>query len=264
MAKYIIDAGHGGSDPGAVYEGRREKDDNLRLALAVGRLLEDGGAEIVYTRTEDVYQTPFEKAQTANQLGGDYFLSFHRNSSAEPNRYSGAETLVYDRSGKKLELAEAINRELEAAGYQNLGVKERPGLAVLRKTRMPALLIETGFLNTDADNALFDREFDALAQGIARGILSASGDETPPREPEPEGEENAPEEKLYRVQVGAYRNREYAEALLSQLQQEGYPAFILKEDGYYKVQAGAFRALDNAVRLEGELRRKGYSTFLVS
>ena len=65
MARIIIDSGHGGSDPGATYEGRREKDDNLRLALAVGRILEENGEDVVYTRTEDVYQTPFEKAQLA-------------------------------------------------------------------------------------------------------------------------------------------------------------------------------------------------------
>ena len=55
----VIDAGHGGSDPGAVYEGRREKDDNLSLAMAVGELLSRQGVSVIYTRTTDVYQTPF-------------------------------------------------------------------------------------------------------------------------------------------------------------------------------------------------------------
>ena len=54
----VIDAGHGGSDPGAVYEGRREKDDNLSLAIAVGELLSRQGVSVIYTRTTDVYQTP--------------------------------------------------------------------------------------------------------------------------------------------------------------------------------------------------------------
>lgn len=59
--KIVVDSGHGGEDPGAVYQGRQEKDDNLRLALEVGRLLEAGRQDVVYTRTTDVYQTPFEK-----------------------------------------------------------------------------------------------------------------------------------------------------------------------------------------------------------
>lgn len=104
----VIDAGHGGSDPGAVYEGRREKDDNLSLAIAVGELLSRQGVSVIYTRTTDVYQTPFEKAQMANQADADFFISFHRNSSEEPNQYTGVETLVYDNSGIKQTMAENI------------------------------------------------------------------------------------------------------------------------------------------------------------
>lgn len=74
--KIVLDAGHGGEDPGAVYKDRKEKDDNLKLALAVGRILEDNGVDVVYTRTTDVYQTPFEKARIANETGADYFFLF--------------------------------------------------------------------------------------------------------------------------------------------------------------------------------------------
>ncbi len=108
MAKVILDAGHGGPEPGAVYEGRNEKDDTLRLALAVGEILERNGVDVAFTRTEDVYDTPFEKAQIANREGGDFLISIHRNSSPEANQYSGVETLVYDKSGKKVELAENL------------------------------------------------------------------------------------------------------------------------------------------------------------
>ena len=59
MAKIAIDAGHGGADPGAVYQGRQEKDDNLKLALAVGERLQNNGLDVYYTRTEDIYQTPY-------------------------------------------------------------------------------------------------------------------------------------------------------------------------------------------------------------
>ena len=60
--RVILDAGHGGVEPGAIFEGRMEKDDNLRLTLAVGDILERNGADVVYTRTTDVYDTPQEKA----------------------------------------------------------------------------------------------------------------------------------------------------------------------------------------------------------
>ena len=73
--KIVLGAGHGGEDPGAVYIDRKEKDDNLSLALAVGKILEDNGIDVVYTRTTDIYQTPFEKARFANETGADFFIS---------------------------------------------------------------------------------------------------------------------------------------------------------------------------------------------
>ncbi len=167
----VLDAGHGGWNPGAVYEGRQEKDDVLRLTLEVGRILEENGVNVVYTRTEDVYESPYQKAQEANATGGDYFVSIHRNSSPYPNQYSGVETLVYNQYSPAAELAENINRELESIGFINHGVNERPNLVVLRETNMPAVLVEVGFINTDADNYLFDTKFYEIAQAIANGIL---------------------------------------------------------------------------------------------
>ena len=90
-----LDAGHGGSDPGAVYGNRNEKDDALRLTKAVGKILEDSGINVFYVRKSDEYETPFKKATDANNAGADYFISIHRNSSEEPNQYSGVESLVY-------------------------------------------------------------------------------------------------------------------------------------------------------------------------
>ena len=152
----MLDAGHGGDDPGAVYQNRQEKNDNLQLTLELGKVLKENGVNVLYTRTTDIYQTPFEKAQIANRSGADYFISIHRNSSPTPNQYNGVETLIYDKSGLKLEMAENINAALEEIGFENLGVKARPGLVVLRRTQMPALLVEAGFINSDTDNALFD------------------------------------------------------------------------------------------------------------
>ena len=169
----MLDAGHGGQDPGAVYKGRQEKNDNLKLALAVGEILKNKGIDISYTRTGDVYQTPFEKAQLANQAGVDYFISFHRNSSPKENQYNGAEVLIYDKSGIKYQMAENILGALGEVGFREIGVKERPGLVVLRRTRMPALLIETGFINSEEDNKLFDNKFSDIAQGIADAILGS-------------------------------------------------------------------------------------------
>lgn len=256
MAKIAIDAGHGGADPGAVYQGRQEKDDNLKLALAVGERLQNNGLDVYYTRTEDIYQTPYQKAMAANESGADFLVSLHRNSSEYPNQYTGVETLIYDKNGEKAEIAEDINEELENIGFRNNGVKIRPGLVILRRSKMPAVLVESGFINSEEDNRLFDEEFDRIADGIADAILknfSLTGEE-----------ETEQEETYYRVQTGAYRNRENAVRQQEKLTEEGYPAFLLERDGYYLVQVGAFRKLENAVRMEAHLRENGYQTYITT
>ena len=333
MADYRIalDAGHGGSDPGAVYKGRQEKDDTLDLTLAVGDILKKNGIDVYYTRTTDEYETPFKKATDANNSGADLFVSIHRNSSENPKQYSGVETLVYSDTGLKAEVARNINNQLEDAGFKNLGVDERKNLVVLKRTKMPAVLVEVGFINNDKDNYLFDEEFDSIAQAIADGILesipsgrpgnttsnksnhtdnnnnsnnnsnnnnssnsqmnnsgrtaSAPIDSTAmvnsippdnevfsvpvsssnimPQCPCDNNDYDTENEALYRVQVGAYRNKDNADRMLNSLLMDGFPAFIIYEDGYYKVQVGAYRILLNAIKMEQRLRRFRYSTYIV-
>ena len=171
MPLVVIDAGHGGNNPGAVYRGRQEKDDTLALSLAVGRILEETGVNVYYTRTDDVYESPAQKAMEGNAVGADYFVSIHRNASPYPNQYTGVETLVYNRYGEAARLADIINTRLEQVGFEDQGVNERTNLAVLGRTQMPAVLVEVGFINTDADNSLLDQRFDDVAEAIAGGIL---------------------------------------------------------------------------------------------
>ena len=164
--KVAIDAGHGGNDFGAVFNGRKEKDDVFRLAMEVGRILEESGVDVFYVRDDDIYETPFKKATDANNSGADLFVSLHRNSSEMPNQYSGVETLVYEKGGTRSRLANNINSELEAVGFNNIGVSERPNLVVLRRTQMPAALVEVGFINNENDNRTFDQNFNAIAKAV--------------------------------------------------------------------------------------------------
>lgn len=252
-ATIVIDAGHGGSDPGAVYNGRQEKNDTLRLALAVGNLLEQRGYNVIYTRTEDVYDSPGEKARIANRSGADYFVSIHRNSSPYANTYSGVETLVYSDSGVRGELARSVNEQLEQAGFNNLGVKERPNLAVLRRTQMPAILIEAGFINTDADNRTFDNNFDTMANAIATGIGNVVG-----------GTGNMTGNRTYRVQTGLFRRYGNAQFMLQQLVEEGYEAEIVESGEFFAVQVGNYTSLEDAREAQTQLQNLGYDTLIVT
>ncbi len=269
----MLDAGHGGRDPGAVYHGRQEKDDTLKLVLAIGQILQESGIDVQYTRTTDIYETPFQKATEANQAGVDYFVSIHRNSFPTANTASGVETLIYNDSGIKVEMAENINEQLEKIGFKNLGVKVRPNLIVLKRTKMPAVLVEVGFINNDADNALFDSRFDEIAQAIADGILetlnmrpmngSDMEDVFDPENHFPQNEDTSPAE-IYHVQTGAFRNEAYAERLLKELLAQDYPAFIDDRSRYYRVRVGTFDNLNDAAAMERRLKRAGYATVIVT
>ena len=201
----------------------------------------------------------------ANNALADFFVSIHRNATVTPNTGSGIETLVFDNTGIKAEMAANVNAELEKLGFYNYGVTERPNLVVLRRTTMPSILIEAGYLDSDADNEKFDAEFDQIANAIATGILNTL--ETGEAEASIEASAQAqsmPTDVLYRVQVGAFSNMQLAEHLVNQLQDQGFPAFMIYGNGLYKVQVGAFKVLDNAVRMELKLRQSGYNTFITT
>lgn len=252
MAKIVIDPGHGGNDTGASYDGRREKDDVLRLALEVGKRLEEMGQDISYTRVNDTAYTPFERTVMANTAAADFLLSLHRNSVRNPNTINGAEAYVYSDSGIRADVAGNLLEELEKAGFENRGVLERPNLVVLRRSDMPTVLLEVGFIDNESDNQLFDTKFDEIVKAIVDAIMQYA-DQFPVRRP-----------PLYRVQTGAFREYENAAAMVNRLQSEGYPAFVLYGDGIYRVQVGAYEILDNAIRMEQRLRAEGYSTFIVT
>lgn len=248
----VIDAGHGGFDNGATFEGRKEKDDVLRLALAVGEILSRRGFQVYYTRTTDVYQSPFEKARAANATGADYFVSLHRNSSPTPNTYNGVETLVYQENQVVNDIANSINSQLEAVGFANLGIEERPGLVVLRRTEMPAVLVEVGFINSDEDNRIFDENFDRIAEAVATGIQEGIRDAT------------VEQERRFGVQVGLFQYFSNAQYLQQQLQDMGYTVQIRKEGNYYAVIVGIEPTPEMAVSLQNRLRQMGYDTLVVN
>lgn len=281
MAKVTIDAGHGGYDGGANYNGRLEKNDNLEIALAVGELLEQNGIEVGYTRITDVYDSPNEKARIANEQGSDLFVSIHRNSSPNPNTYSGVETLLYEESGLKQDVANAINEELAKVGFNNLGLNVRKDLTVLRRTQMPAVLVEVGFINTDADNQLLDNSFDETVRAIANGIYKTlTGGELPDAgmplpavsgtDVENREEQSVmllrpqqSERKEYRVQVGLYREYRNAVNIAYELEVMGFPVELRMSGDLYAVQVGPFPKRTEALRAENQLQMMGYDTLLL-
>lgn len=173
-ADVIIDPGHGGNDVGAQYDGRNEKDDNLELALLVAEKLKDSGVKVKLTRDDDTFISLENRCKFANRRRAELFVSLHRNS-AENGK--GVEIWISsDEPQKDSRLAENILQGLDKVGIsKNRGVKS--GYAqgdgnyyVNSHTDMPSCLAEIGFITSETDNALLDKNLEEYANAIAEAI----------------------------------------------------------------------------------------------
>jgi len=180
MAKYkiCVDAGHGGKDPGATNGNVYEKNINLQIAKKLeAKLIETGLYDVYMTRTTDVYEDPYTKAQEANKYGADYFISIHCNSAAMSSA-NGVETLAYLGSTSSTNLAKAVQTELVAATkLRDRGIKFNNKLTVLNSTSMPAILVETAFINNPKEvinlqSTAFQND---VASAIVRGLNAYLG-----------------------------------------------------------------------------------------
>ena len=177
----VIDPGHGGHDSGAVAEDKTtEKALNLRLAPRVVSMLRERGYNVIMTRTTDEFIALSKRAEIANQNNADIFVSIHFNSAGSASAY-GIEVLYAsendvelkkDAGDQTLLAREVLNAVLKETGANNRGIKNRPELAVLRRTNMTACLIEGGFMSNpdELEKLKSDSYLDKLANGIVKGI----------------------------------------------------------------------------------------------
>ncbi len=185
MPKIYIDQGHNPSAPntGAEGNGLREQD----ITYTVGQLLADllrrsGNYQVRLSRPTPSTQLGTSnstslraRVEDANSWGADYFISVHTNASVDSS-VSGIEAYSYARGTQAFELGEDIVDELvDVTGLRDRGMKVRPGLYVLKKTDMPAVLVEIGFISNPGDAALMRDAPGLFAQGIYQGIVDFTG-----------------------------------------------------------------------------------------
>lgn len=183
--KIYIDQGHNPRSPntGAEGNGLFEQDITYEVGQQLASLLRaNGNFEVRLSRPTPDTQIGNSNAsslalrvQDANSWGADYFISIHTNAAASSSA-SGSEQLVFRTSGTAYRLALSIAEAMaETTGLRNRGVIARPGLYVLRRTQMPAVLSEIGFITNPTDAALMDSRPELFARGIYRGLLNYLG-----------------------------------------------------------------------------------------
>lgn len=183
--KIYIDQGHNPVNPNAGAEGNglREQDLMYRIGKVLELLLEaDDRFEVRLSRPNDYTQlgtstagSLIARVNDANSWGADYFISLHANASTN-SRASGSEGYAYSSTGAGYAIGEDILFWLNnLTGLRNRGMRVRPSLYVLRKTRMPAVLLELGFITNAEDAALMSGSPELFAEGIYRGLLDYLG-----------------------------------------------------------------------------------------
>lgn len=173
--KVMLDAGHGGNDPGATGGGLREKDINLYVSLKVRDILEKAGVTVFMSRTTDRTLSLPARTKEANQKKANILLSIHVNAAANTSA-KGYETFHYPGSSKGKALATAVHKEvIDAKIYNsNRGVKSA-NFHMLRESNMPAVLVEFAFISNAQDRVLLTNKKDEFAEALAKGVLNYLG-----------------------------------------------------------------------------------------
>ncbi len=174
----LIDAGHGGRDPGAVGKSLKEKDVTLKLAIMLEETLRTAGVPCALTRTEDTTLSLKSRVAFANRSKATHFISLHVNA-AKNLEANGVEVYTSASGGERTELAKKVQAALVSTTHlKDRGIKHR-AFYVLRNTKQPAILVELGFItNPQEHDLLCDDDFLCLAaNAIAREYMAHIGHE---------------------------------------------------------------------------------------
>lgn len=174
MFKICIDPGHGGKDPGAIGpSGLRESEVVLSISLTTAEELKKLGYTVYITRTDNHFVSLQDRANFANKIKSDIFVSIHANASVLSTAH-GTEVYHYPESSKGIQLARIVlKRLIQDIKLGNRGVK--PGtFYVLKYTIMPAILIETAFITNPEEEKLLAMSLwrEKIGKAISAGIHS--------------------------------------------------------------------------------------------
>ncbi|MCJ8008130.1 N-acetylmuramoyl-L-alanine amidase [Lederbergia wuyishanensis] len=231
MVKIFIDPGHGGTDPGAVGNGLKEKDLTLAISKRIESILKNEyeDVEIKLSRTGDQTLTLKQRTDMANAWKADYLLSVHINAGGgvgfESFIYNGIYKTKPATNNKRNVLHDEI---IKTTGFKDRGKKEA-NFHMVRESGMQSCLTESGFIDNANDAALLKQAsfLEKVARGHADGLSKALNLKKKQVSRPPTKTETADNSsKLHRVQLGAYADPKNAEKLVEELKKKGYDAYI--------------------------------------
>ena len=266
MAKIMIDPGHGGSDPGAVGSKSKEKDNVLKVAKKLKTLLEKYGHTVKMTRSTDVFISLSQRANMANSWGADYFISLHNNAAS--SSATGFETFVYN--GGVSQKTKQFQNAIHSAIASKIGIRDRgkksANFAVLRQTKMPAVLVEYAFISNPNDEKILINEVNKLAELTCDGIIDAIGGTIKAKPSKPKVKPSTPKKTTNKGKVkyplpnGVYSRRAHGNKSLNAVKQiqRALNAANFKcgaVDGYYGVKTEdavrRFQMVHDAYNVDG-------------
>lgn len=277
MPLVLLDAGHGGKANGEVHGNWMEKNNNLKLVLAVGEILTQYGIGVAYTRTSDATMSWLDRITIANEVEVKLFVSIYHDSNMDSGICDGTETLIFDRCGLARETAQNINRYLTIYGFSTCGIIEMQSQsAMFCKLNMPLLILLLGHILVEESNQEMDIRFGELTWAIAAGIL-----ETFQNQLNVEEKMNSVYDKKGVKPMTDRNNTEYYEDRNDEVNHRNNMDNCNRKDDMseqndrmepeqeeldyrYRIQVGLFRSYENALQYQGQLFQDGFQADIVS
>ena len=211
--KWYLDFGHGGKDSGAIGPTYlKESDIALKIGMMVKENLENAFEKVITTRDNDKYYSLDYRTKKANSENSDYFISIHLNSATNTSA-KGCEVWIYNENSKLQTLANNLCNNLATKmNTPNRGIKYSKKLAVLKNTKMPALLIEIDFIsNKEVENYLRnDKNLKNISDTISSTLLSFVNKSI------------IDDGVFYRVCIGSFNNKDNAVNLKNEAISKGF------------------------------------------
>lgn len=273
MLKIYDDAGHGGADPGAVGNGVREADVALAVSLNVADHLRRHGFEVKLSRTSNAGKSLQARTDEANKWGSDAFISIHCNASASPEA-NGFEIwhTIHETKSKGDELAKAIEKWMDILtplanrGSKSKASKKNPQddyYHVIRETRMPAVIVEIGFVSNPKDAAYLKSASGqaAIAEAIARGVVEWAGLKWQPAGTSQKQDDG----KKYRLLTGTFADRQEAVAAAEKLlRQFSWTVYVIESGDKYRLKTGTFSSRQDAEAAAEKLHKQfGWLVYVI-